>query len=358
MAGSPGPCSGRPSLVVWCDRCEQPEHAHKTPHADRITRLGPSLRGPQGVREQAVQERRTVPGDNDADRLADPSTGGTGVPSESHTPGARRSLSKGRMEAFSDGVFAVAITLLVVDLAIHPPGSPLEQVLDAWPSYFAYFVSFLTIGAAWLGHTALTDRLKRVDPIFLRLNLLLLMMVTLLPFPTRLVADSLQNTQGERVFVTIYGLVLLAIRLLGFVLDAYARRERLSSQEGDQEGEEELDTRPPKTASGPDRVRDRDHRWAHLARIGGVFVCGACRVSRRAVPRGQTGDVPALTGALGPQPARVGRALPERVQTTPARPASRPATTGRGAAMQGRVRPSHALPSFRGPVRPPYPSTP
>ena len=68
------------------------------------------------------------------------------MPSDSHTPGARRSLSKGRMESFSDGVFGVAATLLVVDLAIHPPGSPLEQVLDAWPSYVAYVVSFLTIG--------------------------------------------------------------------------------------------------------------------------------------------------------------------------------------------------------------------
>jgi uncharacterized membrane protein len=145
------------------------------------------------------------------------------------------------MESFSDGVFGVAATLLVVDLAIHAPGSPLEQVLDAWPSYFAYVVSFLTIGAAWLGHTALTDRLKRVDPIFLRINLLLLMVVVFLPFPTRLVADALTNTQGERVFVTLYGLTLLAIRLLGSALDAYARRERLSSQEGDQEGEEEVD---------------------------------------------------------------------------------------------------------------------
>ena len=67
------------------------------------------------------------------------------------------------------------------------------------------------------------------------------MMVAFLPFPTRLVADALTNTQGERVFVTLYGLTLLAIRLLGSALDAYARRERLSSQEGDQEGEEEAD---------------------------------------------------------------------------------------------------------------------
>ena len=51
------------------------------------------------------------------------------------------------MEAFSDGVFAIAITLLVLDVAVHPPGTPLEQVLHAWPAYVAYVVSFLTIGA-------------------------------------------------------------------------------------------------------------------------------------------------------------------------------------------------------------------
>jgi hypothetical protein len=68
------------------------------------------------------------------------------------------------------------------------------------------------------------------------------MMVALLPFPTHLVGGALRNTQGERVFVTIYGLIPLAIHLLGLALDAYSRRERLYSQEADQEGEEELDT--------------------------------------------------------------------------------------------------------------------
>ena len=81
------------------------------------------------------------------------------------------------MEAFSDGVLAIAITLLVLDIAVHPPGTPLEQVLHAWPAYVAYVVSFLTIGAAWLAHTALTDRLAQSDSIFLRLNLLFLLVV-------------------------------------------------------------------------------------------------------------------------------------------------------------------------------------
>ena len=76
------------------------------------------------------------------------------------------------MESFSDGVFGFAITLLVLDIALHPPGTPLQQLLHAWPVYLAYVISFLTIGAAWLAHTTLTDRLARTDPLFLRLNLL------------------------------------------------------------------------------------------------------------------------------------------------------------------------------------------
>jgi uncharacterized membrane protein len=140
------------------------------------------------------------------------------------------------MEGFSDGVFGFAATLLVLDLAVHPPGTPLQQVLRAWPGYLAYVVSFLTIGGTWLLHTALTDQLTQVDQLFLRLNLVALLVVVFLPFPTGLVAKALHNTSGERVYVTVYGLTLLVIRLLGATLDAYARREHLYSPA--REGEE------------------------------------------------------------------------------------------------------------------------
>ena len=152
------------------------------------------------------------------------------------TPRGRRVLSKDRMEGFSDGVFGFAITLLVLDIALHPPGTALQQLLHAWPAYLAYVISFLTIGGAWLAHTALTDRLARTDALFLRLNLLVLLVVVFLPFPTGLVAEALHNTSDERVYVTVYGLTLLAIRVLGSVLDAYARHEHLYSPKG--EGEE------------------------------------------------------------------------------------------------------------------------
>ena len=157
------------------------------------------------------------------------------MPSDVDTPRGPRVLSKNRMEGFSDGVFGFAMTLLVVDLALHPSGTPLQQVLDAWPAYLAYLTSFLTIGGAWLLHTALTDQFERIDQLFLRLNLLVLLAVVFLPFPTRLVAESLTNTSRERVFVTLYGLTLLVIRLLGSALDAYARYEHLYSPTGEDE---------------------------------------------------------------------------------------------------------------------------
>ena len=144
------------------------------------------------------------------------------------------------MEAFSDGVFSIAATLLVLDIALEPPGTPLEQVLHAWPAYLGYVISFLTIGAAWLGHSAMTDRLTRADSLFLRINLLLLLVIAFLPFPTNLIVDAIgDDANGERVFVTLYGVTLLTIRLLGFALDAYARRERLYSHE---QADEELQT--------------------------------------------------------------------------------------------------------------------
>jgi uncharacterized membrane protein len=131
------------------------------------------------------------------------------------------------MEGMSDGVFGFAMTLLVVDISVHPPGTPLQQLLRAWPSYLAYLVSFLTVGAAWIFHVELTDTLTRTDPIFLRINLLTLLVVVFLPFPTRLVADAPHSAAGERVAVTVYGLTLLAIRLMGLALRAYSQRENL-----------------------------------------------------------------------------------------------------------------------------------
>lgn len=157
--------------------------------------------------------------------------------------GRRRSLSKTRLEAYSDGVFAIAATLLILDVVVHPPGTPWEQVLHAWPAYVAYLVSFLAIGAAWIAHAALTDRLARTDPIFLRLNLFVLLAVVFLPFPTRLLSEGFGSQEAERVAVTLFGFTLLVIRLAGVALDGYARREHLYGGQEDEVEDELQDSR-------------------------------------------------------------------------------------------------------------------
>jgi hypothetical protein len=87
------------------------------------------------------------------------------VPADRDTPRGCRPLETDGLAAFSGGVFALAATLLVLDPAVHPPGTPLQQMLHVWPGYVAYVVGFLTIGGAWLLHTALTERLTRSTPI-------------------------------------------------------------------------------------------------------------------------------------------------------------------------------------------------
>jgi uncharacterized membrane protein len=141
----------------------------------------------------------------------------------------RRWLRTGRLEAFSDGVFAIAITLLVLDIAV-PAGAGehlLRSMAHLWPSYLAYLVSFSTIGAIWLGHSAITDYLERADSVFMRLNLLLLLVVAFLPFPTRLFADFLGEDKPERVAANIYGITLLVASALLLVLWRYAVHEGL-----------------------------------------------------------------------------------------------------------------------------------
>jgi uncharacterized membrane protein len=135
-----------------------------------------------------------------------------------------RHLQKGRLEAFSDGVFAIAVTLLVLEISV-PSGSEddlLDAVLDQWPSYLGYVAAFSTIGLVWIIHSAITEYLDRVDAAFVRLNLLLLMLVSFLPFPTRLLAEYLGEDDAARVASTAFGLTLLAVAVLMAVVWRYA----------------------------------------------------------------------------------------------------------------------------------------
>jgi uncharacterized membrane protein len=103
----------------------------------------------------------------------------------SDRPDASLEPPLGRLEAFSDGVFAIAITLLVLELAVaEDAGSDLVRgILEQWPSYLAYVTSFLTIGAVWMAHSAATGALRAADGVLYRLNLLVLLVASFLPFP-------------------------------------------------------------------------------------------------------------------------------------------------------------------------------
>jgi uncharacterized membrane protein len=132
------------------------------------------------------------------------------------TDGAGKRWSTSRTEAFSDGVFAIAITLLVLDLRV--PESDLADlwggILREWPAYLGYVTSFLTIGGIWLAHHAMFRRMRFANVSVMRLNLLLLMTVAFLPFPTRLLTEALSNNDAERAAVIFYGMSLLVISLL------------------------------------------------------------------------------------------------------------------------------------------------
>src|ERR1700730_3925987 len=99
-------------------------------------------------------------------------------------------MESARLEAFSDGVFAVAITLLALDLAVAGPGhGTLAHQLDAkWPSFAAFLISFLTIGIIWVNHHMVFKNLSEIDRTLLFLNLLLLLFVVSIPFVTSTVA--------------------------------------------------------------------------------------------------------------------------------------------------------------------------
>jgi uncharacterized membrane protein len=130
-------------------------------------------------------------------------------------------MSTNRMEAFSDGVFAVAITLLVLDIAVPDPthtagGLHLARALlaaDQWPHYVAYAVSFLTIGIIWINHHVMIRRLRATDQAILTLNLLLLLTVVALPFTTSLVATYLRQPHGRGVAAGVWAGSFLAMSL-------------------------------------------------------------------------------------------------------------------------------------------------
>jgi TMEM175 potassium channel family protein len=136
-------------------------------------------------------------------------------------------VEKSRLEAFSDGVFAIAITLLVIvfldqDLGEHDIG---QELLGLWPFYLAYVLSFVSIGIIWVNHHALFGLIEYADRTLLYLNVALLVPVVFLPFPTELLAKYVRTDQGRPAAI-LYGCTMVVMALIFNAIWHYAARHR------------------------------------------------------------------------------------------------------------------------------------
>lgn len=131
-----------------------------------------------------------------------------------------------RVEAFSDGVFAFAITVLVLAITVPAEGTSLgPELLRLWPSYLAYLMSFVVIGAIWINHHAMFRHIVRADSWILIFNLAQLLVIAFLPFPTAVLARAFLNNADESIATAFYGGTLAVLGVVICVTWAYASRD-------------------------------------------------------------------------------------------------------------------------------------
>lgn len=131
----------------------------------------------------------------------------------------------GRLETFADGVMAIAITLLVLEIGVpevDEHGSLGSALLEQWPQYAAYAVSFLTIGIIWVNHHHLFSVIERTTHAFLMLNVVFLMTIAVLPWPTALIAEHLREEASRTTAAIVYGLTMTAIAVMFNAVWRYA----------------------------------------------------------------------------------------------------------------------------------------
>jgi uncharacterized membrane protein len=135
-------------------------------------------------------------------------------------------MPKSRTEAFSDGVFAIATTLLIIE--VRPPeseaGELARDLANQWPSYAAYVVSFAIIGIIWVNHHDIFERITTVDRPLLFLNLLLLLTVAFLPFPTALLGEYIRKGDNAHVAAAVYSANMTLIGLAFIAIWTYLAR--------------------------------------------------------------------------------------------------------------------------------------
>jgi uncharacterized membrane protein len=138
-----------------------------------------------------------------------------------------------RLEAFSDGIFAIAATLLILDVNLSGKGSVLHQLIGAWPSYAAYAISFTTLGIVWVNHHTVFSQIGRVNRTFLFINVVFLMVIAFSPFPTRVLAEHLR--EGSKAAAFAYGLTFTVMAVCYGSLWFYAAiGRRLIAADADQ----------------------------------------------------------------------------------------------------------------------------
>lgn len=133
-------------------------------------------------------------------------------------------MSTGRLEAFSDGVIAVAVTLLVLNISVPKLGANetlVHALLAQWPKYAAYLVSFLTIGIIWINHHVMVGRLRAANHQVLMLNLILLASIAVIPFATSLMATFLKEGAGQRLAAGIYAASFLVMGIAFASMNSY-----------------------------------------------------------------------------------------------------------------------------------------
>jgi uncharacterized membrane protein len=144
-----------------------------------------------------------------------------------------RQMETARLETFSDGVFAIAATLLILDVKLPQGGSVTHGLLEIWPSYLAYALAFVTIGIMWINHHTVFRQIATVDRTFLTINIFFLMVIAFVPFPTRVLAEHLQHDSKAAAFA--YGVVMTLMAAMYGALWFYAATgRRLIAADADQ----------------------------------------------------------------------------------------------------------------------------
>jgi uncharacterized membrane protein len=223
-------------------------------------------------------------------------------------------VSSGRAESFSDGVFAVAITVLIFNLLPIGQGPLSYPALgSAWPQYAAYVVSFLTIGIMWMNHHTLFGHVRLIDRPLLVLNLLLLMGVVAIPFPTALVAEHLtgRHKSGGPAAAVIYGIVMIVISIFYNAIWEYLVRH--AEALGSPSTRQQLRDAIPGFGAGPGQAA-RIPRWS-IGLVG--YLAGALIAAFVSA-----GAALAVYGALAvfylfnhlPDPVAVGESAPRDLE--------------------------------------------